>query len=60
MQSRLSKRLIEGVIVSWLKVKERFLSKQLIDHVISTYVAGVFKHPFGLCDDLINLTRNYW
>ena len=47
--------------------KERFLSKagkeiliKAIAQAIPTYVMGVFKLPFSVCDDLTKLIRNYW
>jgi hypothetical protein len=31
-----------------------------IAQAIPTYVMGVFKLPFSVCDDLTKLIRDYW
>jgi hypothetical protein len=59
LQSRLSKRLIEwgdGLLAQ----SAREILIKAIAQAIPTYVMGVFKLPFSVCDDLTKLIRNYW
>jgi hypothetical protein len=59
LQSHMSKLLIE-----WgddlLAQSARGVLIKAIAQAIPTYVMGVFKLPFSVCDELTRLIRNYW
>jgi hypothetical protein len=59
LQSRLSK-----IIIEWgnglMAQSARGILIKPIAQVIPTYVMGVFKLPFSVCDELKKLIRNYW
>jgi hypothetical protein len=58
LQSRLCKRLMDWGDMLSQSAREVLIKS--IAQAIPTYVMGVFKLPFSVCDDLTKLIRDYW
>jgi hypothetical protein len=59
LQERLLKRMmLLGVGIPSQAGKETLIKS--IAQSIATYIMGVFKLPFAVCDDLTRMIRNYW
>jgi hypothetical protein len=59
LQSRLSKLIMEWGD-SLVAQSAREILIKVVAQEIPTYVMWVFKLPYGLCDDLTKLIRDYW
>ena len=57
LQSRLAKR-----ILLWGNQSQggKEILIKAVAQALPTHIMGVFKLPFGLCDDLTHMTRNFW
>lgn len=59
LQQRLTKRImIWGDTLSQQAGKEVMI--KAVAQALPTYLMGVFKLPFSVCDDLTRLVRNFW
>jgi hypothetical protein len=59
LQGKLTKRILQwddGLLSS--AAKEILI--KAVGQSIPTYLMGVFKLPFSVCDDLTRMIRNYW
>jgi hypothetical protein len=59
LQARLSKKLMDCGY-DWMSQSARAIFIQAVAQAIPTYVMGVFKLLFTLCDELTRLIRDYW
>ena len=58
LQGKLAKRIMQIENHMAQGGKEVFI--KAIAQALSTYVMGVYKLPFGLCDDLTKIIRDFW
>jgi hypothetical protein len=59
LQARLSKKLMDCGY-DWMSQSARAIFIQVVAQAIPTYIMGVFKLPFSICDELTKLIREYW
>jgi len=59
LKERMSKRLKNFSEKNMSSAAKETLIKS-VARALPTYIMGVFKIPFGLCDDLTSIIRNFW
>ena len=59
LKERMSKRLKNFSEKNMSSAAKEILIKS-VAQALPTYIMGVFKIPFGLCDDLTSIIRNFW
>jgi hypothetical protein len=59
LQGKLVKRLMQ-VEENQMAQGGREVMIKAVRQALATYVMGVYKLPYGLCDDLDRIIRNFW
>jgi hypothetical protein len=59
LQAKLAKSLVEWDDTHKSQAAKETLIKA-VAQALTTYVMGIFKLPYGLCDELTKLIRDYW
>lgn len=58
LQERLTKRILLWGDTLYQAAKETLI--KAVAQSLLTYIMGVFKFPYSVCDDLTRLVRNFW